>query len=94
MSVVVKGMDAPARCDDACPLFHRAGHETWCGMKAWLYEPPKNWRDVCPIKQMPKEHGRLIDADELADKCDEPHWCVWLNEITDAPTIIEAEGEE
>ena len=36
-------------------------------------------------------HGRLIDADELAAKCDEPLWCVWLSEIEDAPTIIPAE---
>lgn len=39
-------------------------------------------------------HGRLIDGDKLAAQCDDPHWCVWLSEILDAPTIIEAEGEE
>ena len=35
-------------------------------------------------------HGRLIDADALAAKCDEPYWCVWLSDIESAPTIIEA----
>ena len=30
---------------------------------------------------------RLIDADALREQCDDPFWCVWLNEIDDAPTI-------
>ena len=36
-------------------------------------------------------HGRLIDADELAAMCDEPHWCAWLSDIDNAPTVIPAE---
>jgi hypothetical protein len=39
-------------------------------------------------------HGRLIEADKLAEKCDDPYWCVWLSDIDDAPTIIPAESEE
>lgn len=39
-------------------------------------------------------HGRLIDADALAAKCDEPYWCVWRSDIDDAPTIIPAEEGE
>ena len=30
---------------------------------------------------------RLIDADELREKCDAPYWCVWLSDIDNAPTI-------
>ena len=30
---------------------------------------------------------RLIDANELRKLCDAPHWCVWLSEIDDFPTI-------
>lgn len=30
---------------------------------------------------------RLIDANALRAQCDPPHWCVWMNEIDDAPTI-------
>lgn len=41
---------------------------------------------------LPEKHGRLIDGDALAEQCDSPHWCVWLNEIQDAPTIVPAEG--
>lgn len=40
------------------------------------------------------DHGRLIDGDELAAGCDDPHWCRWLSEITDAPTIIPADNDE
>lgn len=50
----------------------------------------KSW---CPLRPLPKKHGRLIDGDELADGCDDPHWCRWLSEIEDMPTIVEAEGE-
>ena len=30
---------------------------------------------------------RLIDADALRAQCDAPHWCVWMSEIDDAPTV-------
>lgn len=40
------------------------------------------------------DHGRLIDADVLRSKCDDPHWCVWMSEIDDSPTIIPANKEE
>ena len=30
---------------------------------------------------------RLIDANALREKCDAPHWCVWMSEIDDAPTV-------
>lgn len=46
-----------------------------------------------PLIEIPP-HGRLIDGDELAAGCDEPHWCRWLSEIEDAPTIIPADKEE
>jgi hypothetical protein len=50
-------------------------------------------RIVGTAVSLPEKHGRLIDGDELADGCDAPHWCRWLSEIEDMPTIVEAEGE-
>lgn len=44
----------------------------------------------CPLVPVP-QHGRLIDADILAAKCDEPYWCVWLSDIEEAPTVISVE---
>lgn len=40
------------------------------------------------------DHGDLIDRDLLVEMCDDPHWCVWLNEIEDAPAVIPAERSE
>lgn len=53
----------------------------------------KSIPDWCPIRPLPEKHGRLIDGDELAAGCDEPHWCRWLSEIDNMPTIVEAEGD-
>lgn len=39
------------------------------------------------------DHGRLIDADVLRSQCDDPHWCVWMSEIDDSPTIIPSDKE-
>lgn len=39
------------------------------------------------------DHGRLGDLDALADKCDDPYWCVWLSDIEDAPTVIPTDKE-
>ena len=30
---------------------------------------------------------RLIDKDALIALCDAPHWCVWMSEIEDFPTV-------
>lgn len=30
---------------------------------------------------------RLIDKDALIKLCDSPHWCVWMSEIEDFPTV-------
>ena len=35
---------------------------------------------------------KLIDADLLSAKCDDPNWCVWLSDIDDAPTVIPADN--
>ena len=94
MSVLIRGMKLPDNCLE-CPLetdygtcgyyslFVEAGHDS----EVWKR------RDDCPLVEVPP-HGRLIDADALAAKCDDPHWCVWLSDIEDAPTIIPAEEDE
>lgn len=49
--------------------------------------------DWCPAVFVP-DHGRLIDGDRLEDQCDEPHWCVWASDISNAPTVIPASKKE
>lgn len=63
---------------------------TYCGT---LYEELKNGKTI------PKGHGRLIDADALKVSTGTiDDWAVeefvYLDEIEDAPTIIEADKEE
>ena len=96
MSVIVKGMKMPGRCG-YCPCFHAENPIHCQAVKADKAKriaapyglPRPDW---CPLVEVPP-HGRLGDLDALAAQCDDPHWCVWLNEIEDAPTIIEAEEE-
>jgi len=52
--------------------------------------------DFCPLVEVPAPHGRLIDADELANKTfysktNAPYITYWR--FVNAPTVIEAEGE-
>lgn len=46
--------------------------------------------------KLPKKYGRLIDADELMNESlkDGAYGYVDTKQIYDAPTVIEAEGEE
>lgn len=57
----------------------------------------------CPLAELPEKHGRLIDADALIREHFSPEHRIALSEankawmqkiINDAPTIVEAEGEE
>ena len=92
MSVFIPGMEMPKNCG-ACPIC--LDDSRICNGYCMYYHRRVNMAErdpKCPLVPLPEKHGRLGDLDALAKKCDEPHWCVWLNEIDDAPTIIEAEG--
>ena len=50
-------------------------------------------------KPLPKNHGRLVDVDELYENTEIGHdedgyACVTWKAINDAPTILEADGGE
>lgn len=81
-------MEKPKSCE-ACDLavkYQRFGTEICCPFMGWY----ANY-DKCPIiLQLPENHGRLGDLDELAAGCDAPYWCRWLSEIEDAATIVPA----
>ena len=92
MSVIVKGMEMPERCG-AC--FLRVGG---CKQRIYMEQRPK----YCPLVEIPTPHGRLIDADELKSKFRHGNGnsdvdSAWISTIrrfiTQADTIIEAEGE-
>ncbi len=89
MNIYIKGM--------GMPIFEHQSWDIRKGADGKWYMVDTNaetsdgvWHEIIPIPP----HGRLIDGDELAAGCDEPHWCRWLSEIEDAPTIIPADKEE
>ena len=105
MSVLIKGMEMPKNCI-FCELYEPDLY--WCrAAKKEYYETIENKAhpDWCPLIELPP-HGRLIDADALPltegwfnpDKernVYQTHIIFVLeNDIKNAPTIIEAEGEE
>lgn len=81
MSVLIKGMEIPQKPNGAVLILYPDGD---C-----VFENGFHYKAV-PVP----DHGRLIDADVLRAMCDDPHWCVWMSEIDDSPTIIPADPEE
>ena len=84
MSVLIKGMEMPERC---AMCFLRVGD---CKQRIYMEQRPK----ACPLTEIPTPHGRLIDADELANKTfysttGAPY--ITYKTFCNAPTVIEAE---
>ncbi len=100
MSILIKGMEMPTNCY-FCPFCDYVSGR--CdAVKGNPYTPESRYEkraDFCPLVPVPT-HGRLIDADALLRHCvDLPREggympVVYKSYITNAPTIIEAEGEE
>lgn len=107
MSVLIKGMEMPKRCG-GCPCFH-AENPMYCQAvkadknKKIIAPYGKPRPDWCPLVPVP-DHGRLIDADALIEKCEEMAddgdgnqldalvFLRWFFEQK-APTIIPADKE-
>ena len=106
MSVIVKGMKFPAECRE-CPFEHYyiSNGETICrATNATLasdYNPIRfdgRYPD-CPLVEIPDKHGRLIETDKLEADCEYDFYYegfsgVSIEQIRNAPTILEAEGQE
>lgn len=95
MSVLIKGMEMPKNCSRC---FCMASCRLWKN----IMHPEFNRHRNCPLVSVPP-HGRLIDSDELTKEMrlfikenmllrDDAREL--LETIADAPTIIEAGGEE
>jgi len=90
MSILIKGMEMPKNCRQC--FYKRSG----CPRNKYNQGRPTD----CPLVEV-KPHGRLIDADELKGKDFryEIHGIptarvIFARAIENAPTIIDAEGEE
>ena len=90
MSVLIRGMEIPDNCTrcDYIGLNTAVGCPVMTGTDGRATD--------CPLIEIKTPHGRLIDADELMNESrkDEAYGYVDTKHIYDAPTVIEAEGEE
>ena len=98
MSVIIKGMDMPHRCDEC--FFTDSNDECiFLGIDADMDSVDEN----CPLVEIPSGHGRIIDVGNISSTVGyyelasgeklEKHFYE-LEYIQNAPTILEAEGGE
>jgi hypothetical protein len=107
MSILIRGMEMPYGCADCdfcggiilpdgiycCDCPAEASH----GKNISDAIDNDTRADFCPLVEVKEPHGRLIDADELANKTfysttGAPY--ITYKTFCDAPTVIEAEGSE
>ena len=116
MSVLIKDMELPKDCPYCKMAYYNASDEfTGCAVvpnKRYamhndaVYAKSTQRPDWCPFIEIPKPHGRLIDADAYSeDLMDEAHM-VWgllkpetierinrtVEDLKNYPAVIEAEG--
>ena len=94
MSVLIKGVEFPNNC--LCCRFNGEGMDDiiYCELLHDYFEFKKG----CPLVKVPTPHGRLIDVDAIIvnrnDYYTSDDFMEAVNMLEDAPTIIEAEGED
>ena len=111
MSVLIKGMEMPENCSE-CKIKGEGSDSlyTWScpftGMEYTKYEEENGRLDECPLVEVPKPHGRLIDTSHKVDMSfyddeyeEHSMRTVTIEELlmvadNEVPTVIEAEGSE
>ena len=97
MSVLIKGMEMPALCQE-CDLYidgacYAKGYRDYQSIMD-MSKP-----DDCPLIEVPTPHGDLIDRDKLLNQVDDISLGyyevlgVTEDDIDNAPTVIEAEEQ-
>ena len=106
MSVSIKGMSLPSGCN-TCQLHVLCFDYYVCRAKklergGYLDVDDEaiagRRHSCCPLVEIPTQHGRLIDADELLESFgkaieEDNHFVNFFSLVDKAPTIIEAEVE-
>ena len=88
MSVLVKGMEMPEKCD-YCPFYDDSAYGD-CTITHKMVDYATK-PDHCPLISVPP-HGRLIDADAVKAEWEHGFYKKIVDALMDdAPTIIEAE---
>ena len=104
MSILIKGMAMPTRCEDCFCYRHNTEYDyAYCNISSVNVLGHGNARlNNCPLVEVPTPHGDLIDRDKLPIECitfskrkmyRAGTDVVFVKDILDAPTIIEAEEE-
>lgn len=110
MSILIRGMEMCERCNDqdghwSCPLFGSVyPYGFFCKATLKEVDDPFSRQPWCPLIPVPP-HGDLIDRDALKykkitinydewDDCFDDGLLFVMEQIDNAPTIIEAEKEE
>ena len=81
MSILIKGMEMPTEDEEIIVRIDSSG------TVMTEYALPISWAKAIPVPP----HGRLIDADELANSI---IGAIYHSDLRDAPTIIPAEEGE
>ena len=104
MSVLIKGMKMPERCEGCLMYRHNAEYDyAYCCISSVNVLGHGNARlNNCPLVEVPTPHGRLVDADETKEALRRAEALTRafgyhnvIQTVSEVPTIIEAEeGEE
>lgn len=92
MSVIIKGLNKFYSCR-LCP-FNNCDY--YCNItKGKIDRDDYSCEEECPIVQLPKGHGRLIDEYKIT-KCEKVGLVIKDNKVipllvTDAPTLVDAD---
>lgn len=91
MSVYIRGMEMPESCEDC--IFFTSKPVSRCTLIGNIISSFDDDRlSDCPMVEVTTPHGRLIDADGvLAWWCEEEEDSPYVEDVHNAPTIIEAE---
>ena len=98
MSILIKGIEMPKSCED-CKFCIGLADTEWGMCAGCLIDDEyreASSKSGCPLVEVPTPHGRLIDADALDYKLSSSDRDIYVRGVLEeeAPTIIEAEGEE
>lgn len=93
--LVLDEMPSCCRDCDLCTLYHNAildESEYICFVTKESVELDNDFKlNNCPLKPLPKGHGRLKDIDKIITDAISKGFYEWYDEMKYAPTIIEAD---
>ena len=101
MSVIIKDMEMPERCDE-CSARHIGLSMCTITLKSTshsdTYKPlDQNKRpDWCPLVELPEKHGDLIDQNKLIENKfkNDISYAAFVNLVKRQVAVVKAEGEE